>query len=83
MRWAGGKPLVCQSWSEERVERYFLNLLSVEENQSFERHVLRCTHCQERIEDEVNSLLALRRAAQIQQRHVDDQRGPMRFAYAL
>lgn len=43
---------------------YLQNVLSTEENRSFERHVLHCGHCQERIEDEVNSLLALRRSAQ-------------------
>jgi hypothetical protein len=45
------------------VERYLRNLLSAQENQSFERHILICAQCQERIEDEMNSLLALRRAA--------------------
>jgi hypothetical protein len=53
---------MCLAWSEARVEQYFLNLLSGEENQQFESHVLLCRHCQERIEDEMNSLLALRRA---------------------
>jgi hypothetical protein len=54
---------VCLSWSDDRVEQYLQNQLSSEENQRFEQHVLRCSACQERIEDEMNSLLALRRAA--------------------
>jgi hypothetical protein len=60
-----------------------LNLLSVEENQSFEGHVLECAHCQERVEDEMNSLLALRRAARVQEGFAADRMGAMRFAYAL
>jgi hypothetical protein len=83
MRHTGGKPLVCQSWSDERVERYLQNLLSVEENQSFERHVLSCGACQERIEDEMNSLLALRRGTQVREGHLAEHAGRMRFSYAL
>jgi hypothetical protein len=37
------------------------------ENEEFEKHLLVCPHCQERIEDEMNSLLALRRAAHARQ----------------
>ena len=83
MIYPGGKPLVCQAWSELRVEQYFLNLLSAEENQAFESHILRCGHCQERVEDEMNSLLALRRAAEVRLGHARDSAVRERFAYAL
>ena len=54
---------MCWDWSDERVELYLRNLLTAKENKSFEQHLLSCAHCQERIDDEVNVLLALRRAA--------------------
>jgi hypothetical protein len=52
---------MCWDWNEERVELYLSNRLSPKDNQAFERHLLRCVHCQERIDDEVNVLLGLRR----------------------
>ena len=42
---------------------YLQNVLPEAENLSFEQHVLNCRHCQSQIEDEMNSLLALRRGA--------------------
>jgi hypothetical protein len=54
---------VCIQWPDHRVEQYLSNQLSAQENQLFELHLLACRTCQEQIDDEVNSLLALRRAA--------------------
>lgn len=52
---------MCFQWTDERVELYLNNLLSQKDNRAFERHVLACRHCQERIDDEMNVLLGLRR----------------------
>ncbi len=57
---------MCQDWTDQRIELYLQNRLPSKDNEAFERHLLRFRSCQDSIEDEMNSLLALRRAAQSQ-----------------
>lgn len=57
---------MCKDWTDQRIELYLQNRLPAKDNEAFEGHLLRCRSCQDSIEDEMNSLLALRRAGEAQ-----------------
>jgi Putative zinc-finger len=50
-------------WSEEKIEVYLMDRLSAEENESFERHILKCADCQTVIAAHAQELIELEKAA--------------------